>query len=111
MRPLGFLDHRIKCGDAIVGVGHLEDLQKGIPTEAFKSYTDEEKSTAALLRAQNKKERAQREAGASQLSLLNGQDQVKDRFGCLPAKLRPFCRDARAHGGGDRPRRRRRIRS
>lgn len=54
--PLNFLDHHIKCGDAIVGLAHKEELQKPIATEAFNSlssFTDEEKKVAATLRKQN----------------------------------------------------------
>ena len=35
--PLNFLDHHIKCGDAIVGLAHREELEKGIADEAFKT--------------------------------------------------------------------------
>ena len=35
--PLNFLDHKIKCGDAIVGLAHLKELEDGIPSEAFKN--------------------------------------------------------------------------
>ncbi len=34
--PLSFLDHRIKCGDSIVGLARQEELQNGIAEEAFK---------------------------------------------------------------------------
>lgn len=33
--PLGFLDHRIKCGDAVVGLCRREELERGISEEAF----------------------------------------------------------------------------
>lgn len=61
--PLNFLDHHIKCGNAIVGAGRLEDLLDGIPDEAFKSlsgFSKAEKEAAALLRKANKKERKDR---------------------------------------------------
>ena len=35
-KPLSFLDHHIKCGDAIVGLTHKEELENGIAREAFK---------------------------------------------------------------------------
>lgn len=41
--PLNFLDHHIKCGDAIVGLAHKEELENGIATEAFTALTEEEK--------------------------------------------------------------------
>jgi hypothetical protein len=52
-QPLNFLDHRIRCGDAIVGVGRAEDLDKGIPDEAFKTLDGDDKEVAARLRKAN----------------------------------------------------------
>lgn len=61
--PLNFLDHHIKCGNAIVGAGRVDDLLEGIPDEAFKNLsgsTKEEKQVAAMLRKANKAERKNR---------------------------------------------------
>jgi hypothetical protein len=55
--PLNFLDHHIKCGNAIVGLAHFEELQNGIATEAFKTLPGDEKDFAATLRKQNTAER------------------------------------------------------
>lgn len=57
-RPLNFLDHRIKCGNSLVGVLDLECLKEGIPDEAFKPVTGDEKSIASDLKKRNKKERS-----------------------------------------------------
>lgn len=54
--PLNFLDHRIKCGNAIVGLAHQEELENGIPMEAFKRLPDDDKAIAALFRKRNKEE-------------------------------------------------------
>ncbi|MFC1533650.1 Eco57I restriction-modification methylase domain-containing protein [Thermodesulfobacteriota bacterium] len=54
--PLNFLDHRIKCGNAIVGLAHQEELENGIPMEAFKRLSDDDKDIVALLRKRNKEE-------------------------------------------------------
>src|SRR5690606_32941393 len=35
-KPLTFLDHRIKCGNAVVGLARADELRDGIPNEAFK---------------------------------------------------------------------------
>ena len=35
--PLNFLDNKIRCGDSIVGLARIEELQNGIATEAFKT--------------------------------------------------------------------------
>jgi hypothetical protein len=56
-QPLSFLDHRIKCGNAIVGLAHRAELQRGIPDEAFKTLTGDDKDLAAALRKRNKEER------------------------------------------------------
>lgn len=55
--PLNFLDHHIKCGNAIVGFARREELEKGVPDEAFVSMPGDDKDIGALLRKTNKKER------------------------------------------------------
>lgn len=55
--PLNFLDHHIKCGNAIIGLAHQEELKRGIPDEAFKTLPDDDKEVAAQLRKRNKAER------------------------------------------------------
>lgn len=57
--PLNFLDHRIKCGNAIVGFAKREDLERGIPDQAFATQPGDEKDIAALYRKKNKGERNQ----------------------------------------------------
>ena len=44
--PLNFLDHHIKCGNAIVGLAHAEELEKGIASEAFKTLPGDEIASA-----------------------------------------------------------------
>lgn len=56
-QALSFLDHHIKCGNAIVGLAHRVELQRGIPDEAFKTLPGDDKDIAASLRKQNKEER------------------------------------------------------
>jgi methylase of polypeptide subunit release factors len=56
-QPLNFLDHHIKCGNSIVGFVHREDLDRGIPDEAFATMPGDEKSIASTLRKRNKEER------------------------------------------------------
>jgi hypothetical protein len=55
--PLNFLDHHIKCGNAIVGLAHRDELKRGIPDEAFATLPDDDKEVAAELRKKNKEER------------------------------------------------------
>lgn len=66
--PLNFLDHHIKCGNAIVGFARREEAERGVPDEAFKTLPDDDKDTAALLRKRNKKEREDHAAGQLLLS-------------------------------------------
>jgi len=42
--PLSFLDSKIKCGDAIVGLANFDELDKGISDEAFKKLSDKDDS-------------------------------------------------------------------
>jgi type I restriction-modification system DNA methylase subunit len=55
--PLNFLDHHIKCGDAIVGLAHKEELENGIADEAFKKMPDDDKDIRVELAKRNKTER------------------------------------------------------
>jgi hypothetical protein len=65
--PLNFLDHHIKCGDAIVGLAHRDELENGIPDEAFKTLAGDDKDIAKSYRDKNIKERKERVAKATQL--------------------------------------------
>jgi len=62
-RPLSFLDHRIKCGNSLVGVLDLDCIKDGIPDEAFKPVTGDDKAIASALKKRNKKEREKEQAG------------------------------------------------
>jgi hypothetical protein len=55
--PLNFLDHRIKCGNSLVGVLDLACLDEGIPDEAFKPVTADDKQLASRWKKENKKQR------------------------------------------------------
>ena len=55
--PLNFLDHHIKCGDAIVGLAHRSELENGIADEAFKTLPGDDKEVAKNFRDQNVRER------------------------------------------------------
>ncbi len=54
--PLNFLDHRIKCGNSLVGVLDLECLNDGIPDDAFKAVTGDDKALASKIRKNNQKQ-------------------------------------------------------
>jgi uncharacterized protein (DUF433 family) len=55
--PLNFLDHHIKCGNAIVGLAHFEELKNGIATEAFKTLPGDDSEVAATFRRANEDQR------------------------------------------------------
>lgn len=59
-KPLTFLDHRIRCGDSLVGVFDLAVLKEGIPDDAYTAVTGDDKAVARELKKQNKKERENR---------------------------------------------------
>jgi len=56
-QPMNFLDHHIKCGNAIVGLAHFEELENGIASEAFKPLPDDNKTVASAFKKRNELER------------------------------------------------------
>ncbi len=56
-KPLGFLDANIQCGDSLLGVFDLKALDEGIPDDAYKALTGDDKNTAVWFRKRNKAER------------------------------------------------------
>jgi len=52
-KPLTFLDHRIRCGDSLVGVFDLSVLNKGIPDGAYKPVFGDDKRVARTMRNHN----------------------------------------------------------
>ena len=56
-KPLTFLDHRIRCGDSLVGVFDLGVLKQGIPDKAFDPCEGDEKTVARSAAKRNKAER------------------------------------------------------
>ena len=80
--PLNFLDHHIKCGDAIVGLAHKEELQNGIADEAFKALSGDDKEVARAYAKRNKTERTMRGQTTFDFngSLGNGLDNVLEAF-------------------------------
>lgn len=75
-KPLTFLEHRIRCGDALVGVDRLERLREGIPDGAFLPVTGDDKPTADIHKKRNTKFRNTRQYGlfGAQLQLEADQD-------------------------------------
>ncbi|MCX5649798.1 MAG: N-6 DNA methylase [Planctomycetota bacterium] len=58
--PLNFLDHHIKCGNAIVGFVKREEVDNGVPDEAFAKLPGDDPEIGKEVRARNKRERAER---------------------------------------------------
>ena len=107
-QPLNFLDHHIKCGNAIVGFARREELDQGVPTEAFKTLPGDDKELAASYRKRNKEDlKQQKQASFDFAPSLRGHldamleewrrlsalpestpdqiDEKKERFRCLRA--------------------------
>jgi len=85
-QPLNFLDHHIKCGNAIVGFVNQDELEKGIPMEAFKNLPGDDKDVAAALRKRNKEGRADDKRQVKmKLSAENQQklDEIRQRWQVL----------------------------
>ncbi len=55
--PLSFLDHHVKCGDSLVGVGDLDHLHAGIPDGAYRAIGGDDKAAATSYRKRNRVER------------------------------------------------------
>lgn len=84
-KPLTFLDHRIKCGDSLVGVLRLDEIKDGIPDEAFEAVADDDKGLAKLLKQRNRNERSWK--GQRILDLEEGRSdlvQASSEIGAIP---------------------------
>lgn len=54
--PLSFIDHHLVCGDALVGLIDFAVLRDGIPKQAFKALTGDDKDGCKALAATNRGE-------------------------------------------------------
>jgi len=52
-RPLSFLDHHLQVGDALLGLIDLKALEHGIPKDAFKPLSGDDKATCKQLAQAN----------------------------------------------------------
>jgi len=55
--PLTFLDHRIKCGNSLIGLDKMMRLMDGVPDDAFKPVTGDNKEAAQKIKALNRMQR------------------------------------------------------
>jgi hypothetical protein len=53
-RPLSFVDHHLRVGDALLGVLDPKVLEDGIPDEAYIALSGDDKTVASALKKQNK---------------------------------------------------------
>lgn len=52
--PLGFIDHHIRCGDALLGVLDPAIMENGIPDKAFNALSGDDKEVVKALKKANK---------------------------------------------------------
>jgi N-6 DNA Methylase len=57
-KPLGFLDANIRHGDSLLGVFDLTALEMGIPNDAYKPLSGDDKETTKHFLARNRSERS-----------------------------------------------------
>uniref|UniRef100_A0A7V2F6G7 site-specific DNA-methyltransferase (adenine-specific) n=1 Tax=Rhodothermus marinus TaxID=29549 RepID=A0A7V2F6G7_RHOMR len=57
-KPLTFLDHRIRCGDSLVGVLDVAALREGIPDAAYQPVGGDDRAVARALKQRNAQERS-----------------------------------------------------
>lgn len=69
--PLNFLDHHIKCGNAIVGFVRQEQVDAGVPDEAFAKLPGDDPDLGKEVRARNKRERKERATGQAKLAFTH----------------------------------------
>ncbi|MGY6217088.1 Eco57I restriction-modification methylase domain-containing protein [Methylolobus aquaticus] len=81
--PLNFLDHHIKCGNAIVGFAHRDELERGVPDEAFATLPGDDKDIASLFRKRNKEER-----GKGGLVHLDFSPEIRKQFEAMLKRWR-----------------------
>ncbi|MBD0403241.1 DNA methyltransferase [Flammeovirga sp. EKP202] len=90
--PLNFLDHHIKCGNAIVGLAHMEELNKGIANEAFKKLAGDT-PIASEFSKRNKAERKLFEEEIKSVGhqkTLDNQKSLEDSIKLVTAEFRKF---------------------
>lgn len=56
-KPLSFLDAHLRCGDSLLGVYDLKALEIGIPDDAYKPLTGDDKAAASAWKKLNKQAR------------------------------------------------------
>lgn len=52
-RALSFLDHHLVCGDALLGISHFDQMKNGIPDDAFKALSGDDRGICNQCRQEN----------------------------------------------------------
>ena len=95
-RPLTFLDSHIRCGDSLIGVFNIDVLRDGIPDDAFKPLSGDEKEAASHYRAKNKRETKERLKVETGFDLATGQSELSKAFAALQARPEDSLEDIEA---------------
>lgn len=86
--PLNFLDHHVVCGNSLLGTTPRL-LADGVPNEAFKALTGDDKERVKALRRTNRSERRERERRQEMLALGSPQAsysaKLRDGFTAIDA--------------------------
>lgn len=83
--PLSFLDAHVRHGDSLVGVFDLKVLAEGVPDDAYKAVTGDEKPTATAVRKRNKQEREGQTAFSAGGAGKHERDDLATEFSKLAA--------------------------
>ena len=90
-KPLSFLDAHIQCGDSLVGVFDPKVLEQGIPDEAYKQLTGDNKTVCISLKKENATYRKASKGsnaglqGSLNLSAAQPSSQIQNRLQVIEA--------------------------
>lgn len=85
-KPLSFLDHHIKVGNALIGTTPAL-MEAGIPDDAFKPLEGDDKKVVSYYKKRNKEERKARKKGQQRLLLDAYRDKFRIKLGNLPETI------------------------
>lgn len=101
-KPLSFLDHHIRCGNSLVGTTQVL-VEQGIPNDAYKPVSSDDRAAAAAFRKRNAREHTARERGQAMLPLdfgvthgLDAAAQAARRLDAMPDASVPAVREKAA---------------
>ena len=69
---LGFLEHKIKAGDSVVGLYTIQQLEEGISDQAFSFQTGDDKALCKQLKTQNKNAHKNKDQQSAQFQAQKG---------------------------------------